>query len=171
MASMRLPFYVLIILAIIETVIAVYCYECDSFQEPYCSDPFDPPDRLPENDDKYRRNCDDVIKEKIRNSTKDLKNHTQMSGYNSYDAVCRKTVSIVDERKRIHRFCGFYDTKVEKLVCNDKTGGADYTTINCACRGEFCNHATARFSSSAIVQVLWPSLLLLWVAHKARNQV
>lgn len=79
--------------------------------------------------------------------------------------------SLVDERKRIHRSCGFYEPKSEKLVCNEKTGSAGYSTITCACRGEFCNHATARLSSSALFQVLWPALLLLWVAQKARNQV
>ncbi|XP_053212561.1 uncharacterized protein LOC128396067 [Panonychus citri] len=148
---------VIVLLIELSTVYSLRCYTCNSIVDPYCTNPFNPPDFGPLAI-KYTADCDATIKTIVDKNDSTSIGVDRVPGL-GYASICRKTVQKVDGQERVHRSCGWYKAASETPGCYQKTGSMGITHQICSCRSDFCN-GSVDFQIS-LITILIPTIILI----------
>lgn len=128
------------LVVIVPSVVSLKCWDCNSYFNDRCGDPFDPTlfDKV---------DCSQVKPSHLQGNT------TQF---------CRKTRQIINDRTTIIRGCGYIaDDSIDK-ACIKLSGSSDATRMLCSCSKEACNGATIQFNlSTQFLVIVCTSITLL----------
>jgi len=125
------------------------CYQCNSYEDPLCADPFyhdaeyEKPyaERTPKSENSFEKECDPDTAEKKH--------------------FCRKIVQTVRGDTRVIRSCGWVEDEKDRACYT--TVLEEYNTEVCSCKeGDLCNGATG-FSVSILATV--SAVVLAYLIH------
>ncbi|CAG9810425.1 unnamed protein product [Chironomus riparius] len=112
----------IIFIYLIKNTTSTSCYQCNSYINPSCGDPF--------RSHFFVRNVVNCTEEAERR-------HINLTDSKTF---CRKNIQIVDETVRIIRDCGFYHGRAnEQERCVRRFGSENIKLWNCACDEDYCN--------------------------------
>lgn len=126
----------------IRLIDSIYCWQCNSAKDRFCSDV---PSEIPEK----KEDLDDCFKKMYREckSENDKLNYT----------FCRKQVQTIDEETRIIRACGYVRAPQDCYW----TKNPPSSTYVCQCDGDGCNHAFNYFNVNYFLLITLPILSIL----------
>lgn len=102
------------------------CYQCNSFTQPYCNDPF----HCTLTSHNSIVNCSEAIPSFLINET-------------SIVPFCRKIRQVVDDRVTVIRSCGFIEGRETDGNCLRRSGSPTVRALSCGCTSDFCNTANS----------------------------
>jgi len=137
------PVALLLLFCLIHASSSLLCYQCNSYQDPYCDDPFYHEDDY---DYEYKRPKDPSL----------LKHCPQDIEY----PFCRKIYQNVRGDERVIRSCGSVRDERERECYT--TVLEEYNTLVCECYGDGCNSGNILQVSSITIL---SAILLAYLIH------
>jgi len=150
-----LPAVLLVLCSLVDTGSGIECYQCNSYEDALCGDPFKFEDGKKEvkSGEDYLKPCE--IPEGVNQTT-------QM--------FCRKLYQNVRSDVRVIRSCGWIHDEKSKHHLGDEAGRDCYTTVLeeyntevCECYDDKCNSAT--MSSMSVTVAILSSVVLGYLIH------